>query len=132
MDPTTFFTSPATTTPTTTITQTYRPVVERRGGRRRRDAEDRRARAAFLLIFHYFSAAFPLLFSCHRCQLLVTIVVLVIACNSSFLLVTLSYTAEPAYSYNVYSRFSAIVELNLVPFAFVSLLFNPCYDILLL
>ena len=32
-------------------------------------------------------------------------------------------TAEPAYSYNVYSRFSAIVELNLVPFAFISLFF---------
>ena len=29
-------------------------------------------------------------------------------------------TAEPAYSYNVYSRCSAIVELNLVSFAFVS------------
>ena len=31
-----------------------------------------------------------------------------------------SYTAEPAYSYIVYSRFWAIVELNLVPFSFVS------------
>ena len=39
-------------------------------------------------------------------------------------------TAEPDYS-NVYSRFSAIVELNLVPFAFVSLLFYPCYSRLL-
>ena len=41
-------------------------------------------------------------------------------------------TAEPAYSYNVYSRFSAIVEFNLVPFAFISLLFYPCYSRLLL
>ena len=41
-------------------------------------------------------------------------------------------TAEPAYSYNVYSWFSAIVELNLVPFAFISLLFYPCYSRLLL
>ena len=41
------------------------------------------------------------------------------------------YTAEPAYSYNVYSRFSAIVELNLYPFAFISLLFYPCYSRLL-
>ena len=32
-------------------------------------------------------------------------------------------TAEPAYSYNLYSRFLAIVELNLVPSAFISLLF---------
>ena len=31
-------------------------------------------------------------------------------------------TAEPAYSYNVYSGFLAIVELNLVSFAFISLL----------
>ncbi len=41
-------------------------------------------------------------------------------------------TAEPAYSYIVYSRFLAIVELNLVPFAFISLLFYPCYSRLLL
>ena len=41
-------------------------------------------------------------------------------------------TAEPAYSYNVYSRFSAMVKLNLVPFAFVSLLFYPCYSRILL
>ena len=41
-------------------------------------------------------------------------------------------TAEPAYSYNVYSRFSAIVELNFVPFAFISSLFNPCYSRLFL
>ena len=40
-------------------------------------------------------------------------------------------TAEPAYSYNVYSRFSAIVELNLVPFASISILFYPCYSRLL-
>ncbi len=32
-------------------------------------------------------------------------------------------TAEPAYSYKVYSRFLAIVELTLVPLAFISLLF---------
>ena len=29
-------------------------------------------------------------------------------------------TAEPAYSYIVYSRFLAIVKLNLVPFGFIS------------
>ena len=41
-------------------------------------------------------------------------------------------TAERAYSYNVYSRFLAILELNLVPFAIISLLFYPCYSRLLL
>ena len=41
-------------------------------------------------------------------------------------------TAEPAYSYIVYSRFFAIVELNFVPFAFISLLFYPYYSRLLL
>ena len=41
-------------------------------------------------------------------------------------------TAEPAYSYIVYNRYSAIVVLNLVPFAFISLLFYPCYNRLLL
>ncbi len=35
------------------------------------------------------------------------------------------HTAEPAYSYIVYSRFLAIVELNLIPLAFISLLFYP-------
>ncbi len=35
-------------------------------------------------------------------------------------------TAEPAYSYIVYSRFFAIVELNLVPLAIISLLLYPC------
>ena len=40
-------------------------------------------------------------------------------------------TAEPNYSYNGYSRFLAIVELNLVPFAIISLLFYPCYSRLL-
>ena len=43
----------------------------------------------------------------------------------------IQHTAEPAYSYIVYSRFLAIVELNLVPFAFISLLFYPCYSRLL-
>ena len=41
-------------------------------------------------------------------------------------------TAEPAYSYIVYSRFLVIVELKLVPFAPVFLLFYPCYSRLLL
>ena len=41
-------------------------------------------------------------------------------------------TAEPAYSYIVYSRFLAIVELNLIPPAFIFLLFYPCYNRLLL
>ena len=36
--------------------------------------------------------------------------------------------AEPAYSYNVYSRFLAIVELDLVPFALISFLFYPCHN----
>ncbi len=41
-------------------------------------------------------------------------------------------TEEPAYSYIVRSIFLAIVELNLVPFAFISLLFYPCYSRFLL
>ena len=41
-------------------------------------------------------------------------------------------TVEPAYSYLVCNRFSGITELNLVPFAFISLLFYPCWDRLLL
>ena len=45
---------------------------------------------------------------------------------------SISHTAEPAYSYIVYSRLSAIVELNLVHFAFISLLSYPCYNKLLL
>ena len=53
--------------------------------------------------------------------------------NAATLFVTKKYyTAEPAYSYNVHSRFLAIVELNLVPFVFISLLFYPCYSRLLL
>ena len=44
----------------------------------------------------------------------------------------ITFTAEPAYSNIVYSRFLAIVELNLIPFAFISLLFYPCYSRLLL
>ena len=51
---------------------------------------------------------------------------------SSFLFPSSSCTAGPAYSYIVYSRFLAIVELNLIPFAFISLLFYPCYSRLLL
>ena len=52
------------------------------------------------------------------------------------LLMTLSLTqiqttAELTYSYIVYSRFFTIVEFNLVPFAFISLLFYPCYSRLL-
>ena len=35
-------------------------------------------------------------------------------------------TAEPAYSYIVYSRFLAIVKLNFVSFALFSLLLYPC------
>ena len=41
-------------------------------------------------------------------------------------------TAESAYNYIVYSRFLAVVELILIPFAFISLLFYPCYSRLLL
>ena len=52
--------------------------------------------------------------------------------NYVFSLVTMCNTAEPAYSYIVYSRFLAIVELNLVPFTFISVLFYPCYSRLLL
>ena len=33
------------------------------------------------------------------------------------------YTVEPVHSYIVYGRFLAIVELNLIPFVFISLLF---------
>ena len=36
-------------------------------------------------------------------------------------------TAEPAYSYIIFNRFLAIVELNLDPYTFISLLFCPCY-----
>ena len=43
-----------------------------------------------------------------------------------------AYTAEPVYSYIIYSRFFGIVELNLVPFAFISSLFYPYYSRLLL
>ena len=41
-------------------------------------------------------------------------------------------TAEPAYSYIAYSRFLAVVELNLIPFAFIIVLFYSCYSRLLL
>ena len=97
MDPTTFFTSHATTTPTTTITRTYQPVVERRGGRRedgiREDHDDWNAgwqggRIA-MTGRRDSSVAFPLLCRRHQCPLLVTVVV--VACNSSFLLVAPFY-----------------------------------------
>ena len=40
----------------------------------------------------------------------------------TILFMIFSYTAEPAYSYIVYSRFLAIIELNLVPLASIYLL----------
>ncbi len=47
-------------------------------------------------------------------------------------LTTYPGTAEPAYSYIVYSRFLAIVELKSAPFIYVALLFYPsCIRLLL-
>ena len=37
-------------------------------------------------------------------------------------------TAEPAYSYIVFNILPALVELNIIPFDFVYLLFYPCYN----
>ena len=91
----------------TTITRTYESLVECRGGRRDGIRQDGRntvvygipstgrwstgSRNGLRESMSCFSAAFLLLRHCHRYPLLVTIVVLVVACNSSFLLVATSY-----------------------------------------
>ena len=42
-----------------------------------------------------------------------------------------SRTAEPAYSYIVYNRYSAVIEKNLAPTVYKSLLFYPSCNKLL-
>ena len=103
------------TTLTTTITRTYQPVVERRGGRRedgiREDHDDwnagwERGRIA-MTGRRDSSAVFPLLRCRYRCPLLVTIVVVVAACNSSFLLVApfyISFRSEMSLFRQIYGR----------------------------
>ena len=84
----------------TTITRTYQSVVECRGGRHDGIRQDGRntvvygipstgrwstgSRNGLRESMSCFSAAFLLLHHCHRYPLLVTIVILVVACNSSF------------------------------------------------
>ncbi len=50
---------------------------------------------------------------------------LLLFCSDFVVNIVFLNTVEPAYSYIVYSRFLAIVESSLVPFAFISLLLYP-------